>query len=112
MGTFTFGNNHHLCFHDLKGVGAAPPPRHVSYLSIAGIEHPDKSDFREKGSLLVYGSRGIVSIMAGKTWQQEQEPGRSHFDPYTGSREGGQEMEPGYKPSKPAPSDVLPSARL
>lgn len=54
----------------------------------------------------MYGSRGFEYRTAGKAWHGSRNTGRSHFSsiPKRG--------KPGYKPSKPTPSDRLHLARL
>lgn len=59
--------------------------------------------------------KGPLSIVVGKVWQWEREPGIQEADwahlICTQEAEGQQEVEPGYKASKPTSTEVFHPAR-
>lgn len=93
----------------------------VSNFSVAVIKFYDQKQLKED-FIVSYTSRRIVSIMAGKPWQLEQEADWSHFTStcWRGGRERRkkergereQEMGQGYKPWKPTHCDTHSPARL
>lgn len=70
-----------------------------------------KSNLRNK-KLGAYDSRELDPIRTGKAYHVGQEASWLHFNPQRGGREKRQEMHQSYKPSNPAPSDMLSPARL